>query len=85
LKQPQYRPMSVEQQVMVIYAGAQGFLDDVPLSRVQEFQDKFLSYVDSSFGAIRKTILEKKELAAETESQLKQALSDFKAKVWTTR
>ena len=42
LKQPQYKPMPVEQEVMVIYAGTKGFLDDVPLNRVQEFQNSFL-------------------------------------------
>src|SRR5580704_11652959 len=53
LKQPQYQPMSVEQEVMVIYAGTQspekgkpGYLDDVPLNRVLEFQSAFLAYVD---------------------------------------
>jgi F-type H+-transporting ATPase subunit alpha len=83
LKQPQYKPMSVEQQVMVIYAATNGFIDDVPVSRVQEFQNKFLSYVDGSASAIRKSLADKKELTAEFEGQLKQALSDFKAKMWS--
>src|SRR3954449_2996601 len=48
LKQPQYRPMPVEQQVIGIYAPTQGHLDDVPISRIQEFQNAFLSYVDAS-------------------------------------
>src|SRR5947199_215328 len=48
LKQPQYKPMTIEQQVMVIYAGTKGYLDDVPVSRVQEFQTSFLQFVDSS-------------------------------------
>src|SRR5665213_2099997 len=46
LKQPQYRPMSVEQEVIVIFAGTQGFLDDVPIARVQEFQTALLAYLD---------------------------------------
>jgi len=82
LKQPQYKPMPVEQQVMVIYAATNGFVDDVPVSRVQEFQNKFLSYVDTSAASIRKTLAEKKELSGEMEQQLKQALSDFKARSW---
>jgi F-type H+/Na+-transporting ATPase subunit alpha len=82
LKQPQYRPMTVEQEVMVIYAGTQGHLDDVPVNRVQEFQNEFLRYVDASAASLRKTLGEKKELTAELEAQLKQALADFKAKVW---
>ncbi len=74
--------MPVEQQVMVIYAGTQGFLDDVPLPRVAEFQDAFLKYVDSAMPALRQGIAQKKELAENLEGQLKQALNDFKAKVW---
>src|SRR5580698_510776 len=63
LKQPQYRPMTMEQEVMVIYAGTQspakgqpGYLDDVPLSRIFEFQTAFLAYVDSSAPEFRKAL-----------------------------
>src|SRR5215217_1104814 len=82
LKQPQYKPMPVEQEVMVVYAGTQGFLDDVPINRVQEFQDSFLQYVDSSAPAVRQSLQSKPELTKELEEQLKQALNDFKSKVW---
>ena len=64
LKQGQYKPMPVEQEVMVIYAGTQGFMDDVPVSRVQEFQDAFLQYVDSS-AALRGSLADKKEMTAD--------------------
>ncbi len=82
LKQPQYKPMPVEQEVMVIYAGTQGYLDDVPLNRVAEFQSAFLTYVDASATGMRKALGDKKELTSDIEQQLKQALSDFKAKAW---
>jgi F-type H+-transporting ATPase subunit alpha len=82
LKQPQYQPMPVEQQVMVIYAGTQGFLDDVPVTRVQEFQNAFLKYVDASAPAIRSGLAEKKELTDAIEAQLRSALNDFKSKLW---
>jgi F-type H+-transporting ATPase subunit alpha len=82
LKQPQYKPMPVEQEVMVIYAGTQGYLDDVPVNRVQEFQTQFLAYVDSSAANLRAGLAEKKELTPEFEAQLKQALTDFKGKVF---
>jgi F-type H+-transporting ATPase subunit alpha len=82
LKQPQYRPFAMEREVMVIYAGTQGYLDDVPLPRVQEFQSAFLSYVDSSVPALPKDLAAKKEMTPDLETQLKQALSDFKSKVW---
>src|SRR5687767_2628848 len=82
LKQPQYRPMPVEQQVMAIYAATQGFLDDVPVNRVQEFQSEFLKFVDQRVAALRQGLAEKKELTPEFEAQLKQALNDFKASTW---
>ncbi|HSI35961.1 MAG TPA: F0F1 ATP synthase subunit alpha [Tepidisphaeraceae bacterium] len=82
LKQPQYRPMPVEQEVIVVYAGTQGFLDDVPVSRVQEFQTALLSYIDTSAAGVRQALAEKRELTGEIEGQLKQALNDFKAKSW---
>ena len=82
LKQPQYKPMSIEQQVMVIYAGTKGALDDVPLNRIAEFQTKFLGYVDSSFSQLRRGLTEKKELTPDLDKMLQQALTDFKAKMW---
>jgi F-type H+/Na+-transporting ATPase subunit alpha len=80
LKQPQYKPMAVEQQVMAIYAGTQGFLDDVPLNRIQEFQNAILAYVDASAPGLRKALAEKKEITPEIDGQLRQVLTDFKAK-----
>ena len=82
LKQPQFKPMPFEQEVMVIYMGTQGYLDDVPLTRVQEFQNAFLKYVDTSAADLRKSLLEKKELTADIEAKLKSVLTDFKTKVW---
>jgi F-type H+-transporting ATPase subunit alpha len=82
LKQTQYKPMPVEQQVMVIFAATQGFMDDVPINRVQEFQNAFLSYVDASASGMRSTMAGKPELTKEVEDQLRAALTDFKAKAW---
>jgi len=82
LKQPQYKPMPVEQQVIVIYAGTQGHLDDVPLSRVAEFQSSLLTYVQTAAPDLLTEIAQKKELTDDIEKQLKQAISDFRAKVW---
>ena len=88
LKQPQYKPMPMEQEVMVIFAGTRGptdnttFLDDVPVGRVIEFQDAFLKYVDGSASEIRRELADTGALTDALEGKLKQALSDFKAKVW---
>jgi F-type H+-transporting ATPase subunit alpha len=82
LKQPQYKPMTVEVEVMVIYAGTKGYLDDVPVNRVQEFQNAFVQYVDTSAADFRQSLAEKKELNDEAEKRLKEILSEFKTKVW---
>ncbi len=82
LKQPQFKPMPVEQEVMMIYAGTNGYIDDVPLNRIAEFQDQFLRHVDTSAPTLRQNLAEKKELTQEIEDQLKQVLQDFKTKVW---
>jgi F-type H+/Na+-transporting ATPase subunit alpha len=83
LKQPQFKPMPMEQEVMVIYAGTKGYLDDVPVNRVQEFQNGFLAYVESSMPDLRRDLAEKRELTEDIENRLKQALTDFKSKGWT--
>src|SRR5688500_2445540 len=82
LKQPQYKPMATEQQVMIIYAATQGHMDDVPVNRIAEFQNAFFSYVDASAPDLRRDLGEKRELTEDIENRLKQALADFKAKVW---
>jgi F-type H+-transporting ATPase subunit alpha len=82
LKQPQFKPMDMEQEVMVIYAATQGHMDDVPVNRIQEFQTALLAYVDASVADLRSGLASKKELSPELEAQLKQAIADFKAKAW---
>ena len=82
LKQPQYKPMPVEQETMVVYAGTQGLLDDVPINRVQEFQNAFLQYVDASAPQLRQQLATKKELSGDIEKDLKQTLTNFKSTVW---
>jgi F-type H+/Na+-transporting ATPase subunit alpha len=82
LKQPQYKPFPLEKEVMVIYAGTQGFFDDVPIARIQEFQIAFFDYVDSSAADLRNELADKKELTADLEAKLKQTLNDFKSRIW---
>jgi F-type H+-transporting ATPase subunit alpha len=66
----------------VIFAATQGFMDDVPVGRIQEFQNSFLSYVAASAGNLSSALAEKKELSKELEDQLRQALTDFKSRTW---
>ena len=82
LKQPQFKPMPVEQEVIAIYAATQGYIDDVPVNRVQEFQNGLLQYIDTSARQVRDDLASKKELSAEIEAALKQAIADYKAKAW---
>ncbi len=82
LKQPQATPMPVEQETMVVYAGTNKYLDDVPVNKVLDFQNKFLAYVDQSAPDLRKDLAEKKELSKEIEDKLKKTLADFKSKAW---
>jgi F-type H+-transporting ATPase subunit alpha len=82
LKQPQFKPMPMEQQVMVIFAATNGFMDDVPVNRVQEFQNAFLSYVNASAANLGSSLAEKKELSKDLEEQLRQTLTDFKSRTW---
>ena len=84
LKQPQYRPMPVEQQVMMIYTATarEGYLDDVPVSRIQEFERSFLQFVDASHPAMRKELASRRELTPEIEESIKKALAQFKSTMW---
>lgn len=78
LKQPQYAPYPVDEQVMVIYAGINGFADDVPGDQVGRFEHEFLRFVKANYAEIGKTIREKKTIDADTEAALKKALKEFK-------
>ncbi|WP_425058645.1 F0F1 ATP synthase subunit alpha [Sporomusa carbonis] len=78
LKQPQYVPMPVEEQVMAIYNGIHGYLDDVAVEDVTKFEQDFLKFMRSNYAEVAKTIREKKVLDAETEVVLKKAIKEFK-------
>ncbi|HWR06826.1 F0F1 ATP synthase subunit alpha [Sporomusa sp.] len=78
LKQPQYVPMPVEEQVMVIYSGINGCLDDVPIEDVTKFEQDFLKFMRSNYAEVAKTIREKKTLDADTEAVIKKAVKEFK-------
>jgi F-type H+-transporting ATPase subunit alpha len=79
LKQPQYQPLSLTDQVALLYAGTRGYLDDVPLDRVREFQTAFLRVYHSQYGAAADHIENEKTMPEDVEAQVKQAIEDFKA------
>ena len=77
LKQPQYTPLSVEEQVVVIFAGVRGFLDGVAVSDVTRFELSFLDAVRAEGADILASIRDAKELTEETEGKLSKFLEDF--------
>ena len=77
LKQPQFNPMPVEEQVASIYAGTQGFIDSVPTSDVTRYEAAMLSYLRSEHGDVLKTIRDTKQLDDDTAGKLKAALTEF--------
>jgi F-type H+-transporting ATPase subunit alpha len=78
LKQPQYSPVVVEEQVMVIYTAINGYIDDVPLGDVAKFEREFIKFLRSNHPTIGDTIRETKVLSTDTENALKQAIKEFK-------
>lgn len=78
LKQPQYSPIVVEEQVMIIYTAINGYIDDVPLGDVAKFEREFVKFLRSNHPTIGDTIRETKVLSADTENALKQAIKEFK-------
>jgi F-type H+-transporting ATPase subunit alpha len=78
LKQPQYAPMPVENQIMIIYAATNGFLDDVPADTVRKFESGFNEYVRTQHAEIGETIRNEKVVSDETAAKLKKALDDYK-------
>src|SRR6201996_3954940 len=77
LKQPQYAPLAVEEQVCVIYAGTRGYLDKIPTSAVGRFEREFLARLHSKHQGLLDGIRTKKALDSEMEAELKSALESF--------
>jgi F-type H+-transporting ATPase subunit alpha len=79
LKQPQYEPVSLEHQVIVIFAGTNGFADDVSVEKMRQWENDLKKYMDASHPDIGKDIAEKKVISPETEKKLREALTAFKS------
>ena len=78
LKQPQYSPMVVEDQVVIIYVSTNGHLDDVPSNHVVKFESDFLKFMRSNYAEVSKAIREKKAIDNEIETSLQKAIKEFK-------
>ena len=77
LKQPQYEPVSLENQVITLFAGANGFIDEVPVEKVKTWEAAMLRYMETSNPMLGKDIAEKKMITPETDGKLRQALQAF--------
>lgn len=78
LKQAQYKPLKVEEEVMILFAVTNRYLDDIPVDRVKAFEKDFLEYMENTSSETAKKILEKKELTDEIKEELKLKIEEFK-------
>jgi F-type H+-transporting ATPase subunit alpha len=78
LKQPVFSPMSIEKQVIILYAVINGHLDDIPVDKIRAFETGFHLFLEASNADLLNTIATKKELAKETEEALKKAIQQYK-------
>jgi F-type H+-transporting ATPase subunit alpha len=81
LKQDQYVPMSLEDEVEIIFAVTNGFADDVPVEKMRAWEEAVHKFMDATYPDIGNTIAKEKKLSPDTTAKLKQALSDFKKTV----
>jgi F-type H+-transporting ATPase subunit alpha len=77
LKQPQYQPLELEQQVVLLFAGTHGYADEIPIDQMMEWQEKLLRNIETTHTEILNDIAERKELSSEIETELRQAIEAF--------
>jgi F-type H+/Na+-transporting ATPase subunit alpha len=80
LKQGQYSPLPVEKQVAIIYAGTNGYLDDLPADRCREFEAELYKFLENAHPGILSGIREKKTLDDDLKNQINTALKEFKGR-----
>jgi F-type H+-transporting ATPase subunit alpha len=78
LKQGQYQPMPVASQVAIMWVGAKGHLDDIPVARVTEFESQFISFVGARYRKLLGSIAKEKVLTPEIEKGLETAIAEFR-------
>ena len=80
LKQPQYSPLPVEKQILIVYAGTSGLLDDLPVEQVRAFEADLYRYLDSAHPALLQTIREKKAMDDALKAEVNTVLKEFKGR-----
>ena len=79
LKQGQYEPLPVEKQILIIYAGTNGFVDELPLTALKKYEQELYSFIESKHPDIFADILKKRELDGDLRAKINKALEEFKA------
>ena len=79
LKQGQYEPLPVEKQILIIYAGTNGFVDELPLTALKKYEQELYSFIESRYPDIFTDILKKRELDGDLRAKMNKALEEFKA------
>ncbi|MBS0013325.1 MAG: F0F1 ATP synthase subunit alpha, partial [Desulfobacterales bacterium] len=77
LKQPQYQPLPLEKQVLILYAGAKGFLDKLPINTLAKYEAGLYQFVESRYPDILSGISEKREITDDIDQQLQKALAEY--------
>ncbi|MDD3619847.1 MAG: F0F1 ATP synthase subunit alpha [Desulfobulbaceae bacterium] len=77
LKQPQYNPLSMEKQVTILFAGAKGFLDELPVDTLADYEKELFTYVESNEPSIFSELKEKKEISSSLEEKMKKTMTTF--------
>jgi F-type H+-transporting ATPase subunit alpha len=78
LKQPQFAPMPLEKQVTIIYAGVNGYMDDIPLDKMQDAEAAFHLFMENNHKDILADIAKERAIGKETEEKLKAAIKSFR-------
>jgi F-type H+-transporting ATPase subunit alpha len=77
LKQPQFMPMSLAQEVVVLFAGTRGFIDKYDVGKVRIYEQQLLSFVESKYPDIMKEIDDKKIISPDLEKKMKDVMTEF--------
>jgi F0F1-type ATP synthase alpha subunit len=81
MKQPQYQPLSLVQEVVIIFAASNGFVDDVPVARVKDFERDLYRFMETQYKPLADRIAKEKKFDADIEKQVRTMIEEFKKTV----
>jgi len=85
LKQPQYQPLTMEKQVLILYAGTRGLLDELPVNVLQEFERELYGFVENKYPNIMSELKEKEEISDDLDKRMNSAIQEFVAEFKANR